>query len=136
MTIGLLINLDPALVALVLMGLLSGIYHGLYNNNIYHNSLKSKVPESKNLHERVHIIWIHTVCGVVGSISLYLLFSKHLSNSSEAGLNLTDLILALSGLIAFTGLGPMAIWFTVTSLAEVRLKLTEIVQTKNQNKTN
>ena len=94
---------------LLFIGITSGIYHGIFNNNIYHDS-----APNKNIHERVHTIWIHFIGGLVGSVCLYLLFNKYFL-LHDLSFQTGDIIFLFVGLIGIVGLLPMTLWFLVLS---------------------
>jgi len=108
-----------------IIGLISGIYHGFYNNQIYHNSARYK-----NGHEKVHTIWIHIVSGLVGSFCLYFLYKKFFFvNNTVLSIGIVDLVLLLFGLLGIVGLLPMTLWFIVLStnvLRDLFLKLLKL----------
>ena len=99
----------------IIIGFISGIYHGFYNNQIYHNS-----SPSKNVHEKIHIVWMHIVCGLIGSFSLYILFNKFYINSHKSNVGIGEVSVLLFGILGIVGLLPMALWFTVLSINKLR----------------
>ncbi len=99
----------------IIVGLISGIYHGFYNNQIYHNS-----NPNKNIHEKIHTIWIHIVSGIVGSFSLYILFTKFYINSHKSTIGIGEVGALLFGILGIVGLLPMALWFTVLSINKLQ----------------
>lgn len=100
--------------ALLSVGLMSGLYHGIYNNAIYH-----KNGQFNNYHERIHTLWIHFVSGLAGSFCLYLLYSKFFAGLS-ADFEIADIFIFTIGFLGLVGLLPMTLWFLVLDIAKVR----------------
>lgn len=105
-----------AVILFIIVGFVSGIYHGIFNNDIYHNS-----ANHKNLHEKIHTIWIHIICGVAGATCLYPLYRKFISYySPRFTINTGEIVLLIIGLILISGLGPMILWFFVLSVSKLQ----------------
>lgn len=97
---------------LLFIGIVSGVYHGFFNNKIYHDS-----GAYKNKHERVHIVWIHFVSGLAGSFCLYILYLKFLATQNNSlNFGVGDIAVLLIGLLGIVGLIPMTLWFMVLSI--------------------
>ncbi len=107
----------------LLVGLSSGIYHGFYNQQIYHARESSKL----NIHERIHTLWIHVVCSLVGSTSLYTLAYKYLLSNRIPNFGSGDSVILLIGLLGLVGLGPMTLWFLVQTIIYSKNKIAEII---------
>jgi len=80
-----------------------GLYYGWFNNDIFHQSRKFN-----NEFEKAHALWIHIVCGLAGSISLFILFNKLVFSSSEFSLG--DFALLIFGILGIVGLLPRTFW--------------------------
>ncbi len=116
-----LASLPWKLIVLILSGLISGVYYGLYNDFIW---LSPKINSKENFKSnpdfkelslyKGHQVWIHLVCGVVGSLALYLLLGKLNFTSFPVnldGLGIKELVLLLIALLGYTGLLPRTLWF-------------------------
>ena len=57
------------LYLLLSSGTLLGVYYGLYNDIIW----RQKGELATSFPYRAHQLWIHIICGVVGSVALYFL---------------------------------------------------------------
>lgn len=98
----------PTILWFIVIGLSVGIYYGWFNNDIFHQSAKFN-----NEFEKVHALWIHIVCGLAGSIILFILFNKYPFSSSEFGLG--DFALLIFGILGIVGLLPRTFWFLANS---------------------
>ena len=98
----------PRIASFILFGVTVGLYYGWFNNDIFHKSGKFN-----NEFEKVHTLWIHIVCGLAGSISLFILLTKFPFSSSEFGLG--DFALLLFGILGIVGLLPRTFWFLANS---------------------
>ncbi|OGE32399.1 hypothetical protein A3C59_03835 [Candidatus Daviesbacteria bacterium RIFCSPHIGHO2_02_FULL_36_13] len=91
-------------------GIVLGIYYGWYNDLIWRptGKLYPLFPY------RAHQLWIHIICGIVGSTSLYFLLGV-ININDQAGtlakLGLREFILFVVALLAYVGLLPRIIWF-------------------------
>jgi len=95
---------------LVLSGITLGIYYGLYNDIIW----RPTGALSESVTYRAHQLWIHLICGIVGSISLYILSgSIDLVSASYSitRLGATEFVLFGISLLAYVGLLPRILWF-------------------------
>lgn len=98
-------------------GLGSGIYHGIFNKEIYH----SRESGHTRIHEKIHAFWIHVVSGVVGSVCLYFLYLKYFTPSvNDFRIEFTDFGLFLLGITGIVGLLPMGLWFVVLSIGQLQ----------------
>src|SRR3989344_9526526 len=59
------------LYCFIILGLIIGVYYGSFNHKIFHNDAKYN-----NEFDKVDVLWIHIVCGVLSSVGLFLLFTK------------------------------------------------------------
>ena len=99
-----------SLYLLLSSGVLLGLYYGFYNDIIW----RQKGKLSNSFFYRTHQLWIHIICGVIASLSLFfLLGSIDFSNQDVtlANLGLKEFILFLIVLIGYVGLLPRIIWF-------------------------
>lgn len=103
-------TIKSVLPLFILVGFISGVYHGIYNKEIYHPREKGNL----GVHERIHTFWIHIVCGLAGTVCLYTLSRKYLfSHHNSVVFGSGDVGILLFGLIGSVGLGPMTLWFLV-----------------------
>jgi hypothetical protein len=110
-------------ITLIAIGLVSGLFHGYFNNDIYHNS-----HPYKNKYEKIHTIWIHIVSAVVGSSCLYFLVSKFVTlNKFSESFGLADFGILIVGLLGIVGLLPMTLWFTVLSINKIQDSFLELI---------
>lgn len=89
-------------------GLSIGIYYGWFNNDIFHQSGKFN-----NEFEKVHALYIHVVCSLAGSASLFILFNKFPFISVEFSTG--DFLLLIFGILGIVGLLPRMFWFLANS---------------------
>lgn len=95
----------------LILGIAVGLYYGRFNNDIFHKSGKFN-----NEFEKVQTLWIHIVCGLIGSLSLYYLFIKvFILNIGSAEFGLGDFTLLLIGILGVVGLLPRTFWFLANS---------------------
>ncbi|HEV2339437.1 MAG TPA: hypothetical protein VGT05_01575 [Patescibacteria group bacterium] len=91
-------------------GILLGAYYGWFNDLIW----KPNGKLEKSFSYRAHQIWIHIICGTVGSIALYFLlgiidFSHRSQTLGKLGL--VEFILFILAILGYTGLLPRILWF-------------------------
>lgn len=103
------ISPDYRLVLFIVAGLVLGLYYGYYNDIIWEDKGELKDKD----HYRVHQIWIHTVSGLVGGVSLYLLLPnlEIINTGGTVALKLSSFVLFVVFLFSFVGLLPRALWF-------------------------
>ena len=94
----------PIILWFIILGLVSGLYYGWFNNDIFHQSGKFN-----NEFEKVQALWIHLVCGFLSSIGLFILYQKFIQKFSEFGLE--DFALLIFAMLGITGLLPRTLWF-------------------------
>lgn len=113
----LLIETDMTIfLILVIIGLFSGVYHGFFNNQIYHDS-----KPDNDWHKKIHTIWIHCICSIIGSFCLYLMYKKFFTtNNFVFNIEIGDVIVLLIGLLGVVGLLPMTLWFMVLSINKLQ----------------
>lgn len=113
---------DILIVSLLIsIGTISGIYHGIFNSDIYH------AGDKENVHKKIHTIWIHFVSGIIGSLCLFALFQKFVNNYS---LNITvaDIGILLLAMLGIAGLLPMTLWFMVLSINKLQDTFLEFIK--------
>ena len=115
------------LIILLVIGGLSGLFHGFFNNHIYHDSYPFK-----NNFEKIHTIWIHVVCGLAGSTCLYLLLSRINEQKYQITLSVVDLGVLFIGILGIVGLLPMTLWFTVLSINELQKTFVDLLKKFNK----
>ncbi len=98
----------PRVIWFIFLGFLVGLYYGFFNNEIFHGSGKFH-----NEFEKVHALYIHIVCGIAGSLSLFVLYTRFpfLENTPS----LIDASLLIFGILGVVGLLPRAFWFLANS---------------------
>lgn len=116
------VNINTLIISLLIfIGIISGIYHGIFNRDIYHAS------DKENIHKKIHTIWIHFVSGIIGAVSLFYLYQKFILNwDSKITIALGDIVLLILGILGIVGLLPMTLWFIVlgtNKLEDLALKL-------------
>lgn len=98
----------PSIFWFVGIGVIMGIYYGVFNNSIFHQSAKFN-----NEFEKVQALWIHLICSITSFIGMYLLFNKFISTSSVFGLG--DFALLVYVILGVSGLLPRTFWFLANS---------------------
>jgi len=88
----------------ITVGLFIGLYYGWFNNNIFHRS-----ERFNNEFEKVHALWIHIVCGLASSASLFVISNRFPFVSPGFGVG--DFALLIFGILGISGLLPRALWF-------------------------
>lgn len=91
-------------------GVLLGAYYGWFNDMIWRPNGKLE----KSLPYRAHQVWVHVICGITGSVALYLLLGViNLSNRTQTLENLGwgELMLFIIAILGYTGLLPRILWF-------------------------
>ena len=91
-------------------GFLLGVYYGLYNDAIWRPT--GKLYDS--FPYRAHQLWIHIICGTVGSMAFYFLLGNiDIYNQAETlkKLGASDFFLFLIALLGYVGLLPRILWF-------------------------
>lgn len=106
---GLLNSLNCRIYFLIIAGFLSGTYYGWFNDDIW-NAYEKEL--SKKARYRVHQLWVHIVCGLIGALALYAISTK-VSHSYffVNKFNAIDLLLTLFSILGYTGLLPSLLWF-------------------------
>jgi hypothetical protein len=112
--LGVIVKTPFGLAFLLLSGILSGIYYGYHDDNLWGGGRKNNKTHNDPIRYNIHLIWIHTVCGLVAAISLYLLSTKiNLTNPANTlhRLRIDDAIIFVISLLGYTGLLPRTFWF-------------------------
>lgn len=95
---------------LLFSGILLGVYYGLYNDIIWRptGKLENSFPY------RAHQLWIHIICGTIGSISLYFLLGSldfKCQSVTLQKLSVKEFVLFGIALLGYVGLLPRILWF-------------------------
>lgn len=99
------------LLLLVIAGVISGFYYG-FNNDIIWDSKGKLKPYLSHPGYRGQQVWVHLICGIVGSLALYLFLNRVcLWFLNVNGLDWTDFILSIISVLGYTGLLARALWF-------------------------
>ncbi len=104
---------------LLTSGALLGAYYGWFNDIIWrpNGKLESSLPY------RAHQVWVHVICGIVGSLAFYLLVRtidiRHPLQTVEK-LGIGHLILFVIGVLGYTGLLPRILWFSTYAKQDIK----------------
>lgn len=104
------ITSSDGLYFLLASGIVLGTYYGWFNDMIWRPNGKLE----KSLPYRAHQVWVHIICGIVGSIALYLLLGAINFNNRAytlGNLGWVDFFLFIIAILAYTGLLPRILWF-------------------------
>lgn len=105
------LQLQNKFIYLIISGLISGLYYGYYNDIIWR---PNSITLSNNMPYRMHQLWVHIICGFVGSVGLYLLTVKlNLNEPSKTltNLDLGTLVVFIVTMLSYVGLLPRTLWF-------------------------
>lgn len=95
---------------LLASGVLLGAYYGWFNDLIWRptGKLENSMPY------RAHQVWVHIICGIAGSVALYLLLGTIDLNSRALvleKLGWSEFVLFIIAILGYTGLLPRILWF-------------------------
>lgn len=95
---------------LLTSGVLLGAYYGWFNDLIWRptGKLENSMPY------RAHQVWVHIICGIAGSVALYLLLGTiDLNNRILVleKLGWSEFVLFIIAILGYTGLLPRILWF-------------------------
>lgn len=108
--LAIILPINDRLGLLLLSGLFVGFYYGKNNFELYHSTDPFKYSDkSLKFIAQVDAYWKHIVCGLIGSVSLYLLLNRTSSFTDLNHLAFVDLILFLMGVLGYTGLLPLTL---------------------------
>lgn len=96
------------LIILLLSGMVSGIYHGLFTLSLWRKRDKDKHKKRDNIPYETNTLWTHIFCGLVASICFYLLINKP---DIGTDFDLGSIFLLIMSLVGYTGLLPRTLWF-------------------------
>lgn len=96
------------LTLLLLSGVISGVYHGLYTLSLWRKDDKDKHKDRQNIPYEVNTLWLHILCGIIASICLYLIVSK---TTLTQNFSIVDILLFIIVLVGYAGLLPRTMWF-------------------------
>ncbi|KKQ56739.1 MAG: hypothetical protein US75_C0003G0026 [Candidatus Woesebacteria bacterium GW2011_GWC1_38_13] len=97
-------------ILMLISGIMLGIYYGLYNDVIW----RPKGSLGESFPYRAHQLWIHIICGLIGSISLYFLLGAiNIYNPLKTLKNFgfTEFTLFGIALLGYVGLLPRILWY-------------------------
>lgn len=91
-------------------GIVLGMYYGWYNDMIWrpNGKLEPSFPY------RAHQLWIHIICGAVGSIAFYFLLGTLNINeqiTTLTRLGFREFVLFVIAILGYVGLLPRILWF-------------------------
>ena len=103
---------------LCISGVIVGIYYGKNNYELYHsNNVFEEEPRSLKVIARIDAFLKHILCGIMGSVALYVLI-EHLnifSANHQFKLDWSSLILFIIAMLGYLGLLPLTFTFLAAS---------------------